>query len=293
MKKLNLLIICFTAGCSFSQAQTYQNITATTPVDGLYRLGGCGSDTQPGVHMSDITVPLAGTIVDGTKITFNLSLTSLWLGDVVADVITPSGDAITLIRRIGATSNQNCGDSSAFIAANILSFNALNLLPIDAGAIADAQPIPAGNYKPSLSAAKYPTHNPVGMNPFLSGQALNGTWRLVIYDYGVGDAANINSWQIVVGAGATMKTIESGVFGSDITLKQNPVQDYLNLNVQKDFKNLIFEVYDVSGKMIKKESMVNSRKDFNIDVRTLSPGMYLLIPVKDGERQQTIKFIKN
>ena len=292
MKKLNFLAICFMAICSFTQAQTYQNTTATTPVDGITRLGACGVNTQPGVHMSEITVPLTGAIVDPTKITFKLSLNSAWLGDLAADIITPSGDAITLIRRIGATLNESCGDSSAFIAANILSFNAANTIIIDAAVVPDAQPIPAGNYLPTLSAAKYPTHNPANMTTFLNGKTLNGNWRLVIYDYGQGDASTINSWQIVVGAGATMKTKDSGVFGSDISLKQNPVQDQLLLNVKDDFKTLFLEIFDASGKMVKNENLLSNSKNPQVDVRTLSPGIYLLIPVKDGERQQTIKFIK-
>ena len=130
------------------------------------------------------------------------------------------------------------------------------------------------------------------MTTFLNGRQLNGEWRLYIYDYGQGEATGINSWQIIIGNGATMKTKESGIFGNAISLKENPVQDQLLLNVTEDFKNLVVEIYDGSGKAVKKETILNGRNDFNIDVRTLSPGMYLLIPIKDGERQQTIKFIK-
>jgi len=83
-----------------------------------------------------------------------------------------------------------------------------------------------------------------------------------------------------------------GVYRNDISLKQNIVQEYLKLNFQKYFKKLVFEIYDESGKVLKKESILDSRKNVNIDVRTLSPGMFLLIPTKDGERKHTIKFIK-
>lgn len=290
MKKLNLLAICFTALCSFTQAQTYQNNTPTAGAAATSKLSGCGIGVQPGVEMNEITVPITGTVSDASKVTIDLGLAAAWLGDVTVDLIAPSGEAITLIRRLGASSNTACGSSKAFIAANILSFNSLNAAPIS---ITGATPIVAGDYAPTYGTALYPTHNPVSMTTFLTGKTIAGKWRIMLYDYGTGDDSKVDSWKITFAPGALLKSNEGGVFSNDISLQQNPVQDQLILNVQKDFKNLILEVYDVSGKMIKKESMVNSRKDFNIDVRTLSPGMYLLIPVKDGERQQTIKFIKN
>ena len=292
MKNLNILAICFTAMCSFTQAQTYLNNTPTEPGDAITRLGACGMSTQPGVQMNEITVPISGTISDPSKVTIDLGLNATWLGDVVVDIISPSGDAITLIRRLGGTSNTSCGNSGDFLAANILSFNSANVNPISLTGISGTVAVPAGNYAPSIGPSPYPTHNPVAMGPFLTGKSIAGKWRIIAYDYGQGDPSNLDRWQITFAPGALLKSNEGGVFSNDISLKQNPVQDQLLLDVQKDFKNLVFEIYDLSGKMIKKESMLNSRKDFNIDVRTLSPGMYLLIPVKDGEKQQTIKFIK-
>ena len=290
MKKLYILAICFTVICSFTQAQTYQNNTPTDPGDALSRLTGCGYGTQPGVQMNEITVPITGTIADPSKVTIDLGLVATWLGDVVVDIIAPNGEAITLIRRLGATTNASCGSSKDFAAANLLSFNSANTTAIDltlAGTV-----IPAGNYAPSLSTSLYPTHNPVAMGPFLTGKAIAGKWRIIAYDYGNGDPSNVASWQITFAPGALLKSDEGGVYSNDISLQQNPVQDYLKLNVQKDFKSLIFEIYDASGKMVKKENMLNSKSDFNMDVRTLSPGIYILAPTKDGERKQTIKFIK-
>ena len=292
MKKLYFLAMSIIAFSATMHAQTYQNATATTLVDAISRSGGCGYNTQPGMNISAITVPLTGVVVDPTKITLNLSLKAAWLGDISVELVAPNGDAITLIRRLGAIFNSSCGDSSSFVPGNILSFNAANTTLIDAEAIANGFPIPPGNYAPTYSVATYPKLNPGNLTTFLNGRQLNGEWRLYIYDYGQGEATGINSWQIIIGNGATMKTKESGIFGNAISLKENPVQDQLLLNVTEDFKNLVVEIYDGSGKAVKKETILNGRNDFNIDVRTLSPGMYLLIPIKDGERQQTIKFIK-
>ena len=62
----------------------------------------------------------------------------------------------------------------------------------------------------------------------------------------------------------------------------------------------MYELYDKNGnqigyrmtKRIKNEDVMRDATDIKIDVRNLSPGMYLLNPVKDGERKQSIKFIK-
>ena len=293
MKKLNFFALCLFISVGFSQAQTYQNTTATTEVDGVQRLGTCGGQTQPGVNMSTIVVPITGTIADPSKITINLDITAGWLGDVAAELITPSGEAITLIRRIGATAISSCGDSSEFVAGNILGFNSANTSPIDHLAVGVGVAIPAGNYAPSYGPAKFPNHHPGVMSTFLTGKVLNGTWTLVIYDYGYTDPTTLNSWQIVIGAGATMKTNEAGTFGSEVSIKQNPVQDYLQVDVtNNDFKSLNLEIYDASGKKVQDENLLKNAKNIQLDVTNLTPGMYLLVPVKDGERKQAIKFIK-
>ena len=293
MKTLNFLALAMILLAGLSKAQTFQNTTATTPVDGITRAGACGGNTQPGVNMSSITIPVTGTIGDPTKITVNLDISAAWLGDVSVELITPSGDPITLIRRLGATGIASCGDSSSFLAGNILGFNSANTSPINAGAVGVGIAIPSGNYSPSYSTAKFPIHHPGVMSTFLNGKVLNGEWKLVIYDYGFGDATTLNSWQIIVAAGATLKTSNvSGTFGSVISLKQNPIEDNLLIDVNTDFKTLNLEIYDASGKIVKKESVLRNSKNLQIPASDLTPGMYLLVPIKDGEKIQPIKFIK-
>lgn len=295
MKKFNFFALCFLLFAVFCNAQTFQNTTATVPaVDGVARLSACGGQTQPGVNMSEIIIPatITGNIADPSKITVNLDISAAWLGDVAVELITPNGEAISLIRRIGATAISSCGDSSSFLAGNILGFNSANVTLIPASSFAVGIPIPSGNYAPTYSIAKFPNHHPGVMSTFLTGKQLSGSWKMVIYDYGVGDATTLNSWQIIVAAGATLRANETGTFGSEISLKQNPVQDYLMVDVTNDFKSLNLEIYDASGKKVKNETVMKNAKNIEIDVRNLSPGMYLLNPVKDGERKQAIKFIK-
>lgn len=291
MKKLNILAICFTVMCSFTQAQTYQNNTPTADAVAETRIGGCGYNVQPGVQMTVINIPIVGTISDASKITINLGLNSQWLGDVTVDLINPEGQAITLIRRLGANLVTSCGDSSKFSGTNILSFNSTHTTLIDFSILSTAT-IPAGNYAPTYGNAPYPTHNPGTLAAFLPGKKLDGEWRLILYDYGTGEPSSIASWQMIIGNGATMKSIEAGVFGNELSLKQNPVQDQLLLNMKDDFKSLSLGIYDASGKMVKNDNILRNSKNFQVDVRNLSPGMYLLVPTKDGEKKQSIKFIK-
>ena len=294
MKTLNFLALAMLLIAGLSKAQTFQNNTATAPaVDGVQRSGACGGETQPGVNMSIINVPITGTISDPSKITINLDISAAWLGDVAAELITPSGDAITLIRRIGASSLTSCGDSSSFLAGNILGFNSANTNQIDAASITVGVPVPPGNYSPTYGTNKFPLHHPGVMSTFLTGKQLSGNWRLVIYDYGVGDPTTLNSWQIIVAAGATLKTANvSATFGSVISLKQNPVEDNLLIDVNTDFKTLNLEIYDASGKIVKKESVLRNLKDIKIPAKDLASGMYILVPIKDGQKIQPIKFIK-
>ena len=292
MKKLNFLAIALFLCGIFAQAQTFQNTTATADALAETRAGGCGYNVQPGVQMSSITVPLVGTIADASKITINVALTSDWLGDVTLDLINPQGQAITLIRRLGASLVTSCGDSSKFAAANVLGFNSTNTTPIDFSILSTAS-IPAGNYAPTYGNAPYPTHNPGTLAAFLPGKQLNGEWRLILYDYGTGEPSTIASWQMIVANGATLKTSNvSGTFGNVISLKQNPVADHLLIDVNVDFKSLMLEIYDASGKVVKKENVLRNAKEVKIPASELTPGMYLLVPIIDGEKSQPIKFIK-
>lgn len=292
MKKLNLLAILITAMCGLSNAQTYQNNTATGLAVAESRSSGCGMGVQPGVQMSDINVPISGIIGDPSKVTIEMGLSASWAGDVQIDLISPTGEAITLIRRLAASSNTACGNSGDFIPGNLLSFNSANTNPINLTGINGTIPIPAGFYAPSYGIAKYPAYIPGNLTTFFTGLSISGNWRLMLYDFGDGEPSIINNWKISFAPGATLKTSNVNVFVGGIILKQNPVDDQLLINVSDNFKTLLFEIYDASGKMLKTESISNKGKDFEINIQELVPGMYLLLPVKDGERQQAIEFIK-
>lgn len=292
MKNINFLSFIFILYSSFALSQTFANNTATISVDAVQRVAGCGFNTQPGVVMNVIAIPINGTIVDPSKITFNITLSATWLGDVVVELVSPQGEAITLIRRPGASSNSGCGDSSSFIPGNVLSFNSANTTPINVATPLFGEPIPPGNYAPTYGNSLFPLHHPGVMSTFLTGKTLSGDWRLYIYDYGVGEPSLINSWQMIIANGAVLKTSDAGIFGSDLSLKQNPAGDLLLLDIPKNYKSLNLEIFDASGKIVKSENILKNTNDVKLDVRSLPPGMYLLNPTMDGEKKQPLKFIK-
>lgn len=289
MKTLLTLSALFLSTLS-AKAQVYENNTALAPLDGANIISGCGIGTDYAINSNAITIPLTGTIADASKITFNISLNATWGGDVAVDIIEPNGSVMTLIKRIGSITNNGCGTSSKFVAANIISFNSANTNTIQT----TVTPIPAGNYLPTGNATIYPFHNLTNMATFLNGKNINGIWRILVYDYGTGDATTLNSWSISVANGATLKTNEAGgVFASTVSIKENPVGDMLLLGINKDsFKTMNLQVYDTSGRMVKSFDLNNGKRDTELDVSNLSPSNYLLVPIIDGEKTQALKFIK-
>ena len=69
----------------------------------------------------------------------------------------------------------------------------------------------------------------------------------------------------------------------------NPGKDVIKVNSDNALKSL--EVYDVSGKLIKKIEMQNSRSR-DINISTLNPGVYLLKGLSATGETYTRKFVK-
>lgn len=76
-----------------------------------------------GVVTTTLNIPNQGIVKDGTKVTLDLELAHTFCGDIVVELIAPSGESISLIKRLKSSS----GDSSAnFVQGNIYSFNGMN-----------------------------------------------------------------------------------------------------------------------------------------------------------------------
>lgn len=295
MRTIFIFLTAFLLSNTFINAQLYTNGTPSATADAVDITGSgvstaCGLNTQPAIKASVINVPIVGTISDPTKVTIHLSLVAAWGGDVAVDLLTPDNKVITIIKRLGAGASISCGSSVDFVGANTLSFNSTNAATI----LTTTNPVPAGNYLPTGNATIYPLHNMISLDTFLNGKFINGNWKLYVYDYGVGDPVNINSWSLQFDAGALLKTTDvGGIFGNIVSIKENPVKDNLLLSInKKDFRNMKLDIFDGTGKLVKTENLLKGISDISLDVSSLSTGMYLLVPTADGEKTQTLKFIK-
>lgn len=295
MKTIFIFLVAFMLSNTVINAQLYTNSTPSATADAVDITGSgittaCGINVQPAIKASVINVPITGTISDPTKVTIHLSLVAAWGGDVAVDLLTPDSKVITIIKRLGAGSNVSCGSSVDFVSTNTLSFNSTNTSTI----LTTTNPIPAGNYLPTGDTSIYPLHNVISLDTFLNGKLVNGNWKLYVYDYGVGDPVNINSWSLQFDAGALLKTTDvGGVFGNIVSIKENPVKDNLLISInKKDFRNMKLDIFDGTGKLITSENLLKGKSDLSLDVSFLSPGMYLLVPIVDGEKTQALKFIK-
>jgi hypothetical protein len=77
------------------------------------------------------------------------------------------------------------------------------------------------------------------------------------------------------------------VIAEDLILHPNPTKKFLNINTKYNLENLVYSVFDLSGKRIMNSKFISS----TIDVSTLSTGTYFL-RIMDNNLTQTQKFIK-
>ena len=73
-----------------------------------------------------------------------------------------------------------------------------------------------------------------------------------------------------------------------ISIKENPVNDFLQINVDQTFnsKNSTVSILDASGKMVKTEKFSE-----NINVKSLKAGVYF-VQIKGGKDKYSLRFIK-
>ncbi len=85
--------------------------------------------------------------------------------------------------------------------------------------------------------------------------------------------------------------LEDG-FGSYFSLYPNPVLDQLHINSSELFSELNVAIYDVRGELLISEKQFNTTEEINIDLSSLSSGIYFLELISE-EHNTTIKLIKN
>jgi subtilisin-like proprotein convertase family protein len=265
------------------QAQMYQNSIPVNVPDATHVTGDCASGTAAGNASRVINVPISDTITDPSKVTINLNIAHTWLGDVVAELRTPSGSNCALIKRLGAISSAACGSSANFVAGNTLSFNSSNSITIPYTGLTSSDNIPAGIYSPieGNDSTHYPQTIPLcNLHTFLDGVSILGNWALVMYDHGVGDVGSIQSWQIVFAPGfgdpiSNVGIDQEIILSNSLTILGNPFKEQLSLvfNAQNAAK-AILHVYAMDGKEVYEKSMSSIHVGGVMNIETSSWGKW-------------------
>lgn len=273
-----------------ANSQTYSYTTPTPIPDGIGT--SCGSGATAGSVTTTLNVPLTTTITDPTKVTINLDLTHTWLGDVVAQLGKPDGTSCALIKRMGATTDTSCGDSSDFAAGNILSFNAANTTTINVATPGASQSIPGGSYAPTGGTSTYPSTIPLcNLSTFLNGAAVNGNWSMTFYDNGQDDTGTANGWQLIFSAGFDLNA-QDFLFTKKLSVLGNPFQETLAVKLNEP-GNFSLQIYSIEGREVFKKTYIsNSSESVNIDSSTWQQGLYFLVAEIDGKKLNTIKLAK-
>ena len=163
-------------------------------------VGGNPSTLTQGVVTTAVNVAKQGIVKDGTKVTLDLELSHTFCGDVVVELIAPSGESIALIKRL----KSSVGDSSAnFVQGNIFSFNGMNTNSINTEILSDSSPVLGGNYKPTFGLN--PTPQSIvqkDLTQFFKDKNCNGDWSLRVSDWNGDDSGKIYSWKLKFAEGA-------------------------------------------------------------------------------------------
>lgn len=178
---------------------TLENNTQLTLPDGVANGGACGSQVTPGTAENTIEIAADGIILDPTKLSIEVDISHTYGGDVVLELVTPSGESVGLIKRIASTVDTSCGTNTDFVVGNKLTFNSTNATQLAGG----PPSFITGNYAPSSGTSTYPTTVAMtSLATFLTGKNIKGVWKMKIYDCGVGDIGKLNSWKLKFEVGA-------------------------------------------------------------------------------------------
>lgn len=101
------------------------------------------------------------------------------------------------------------------------------------------------------------------------------------------DDTNGNGFPDYLENSITLSTLDLNML--QIRLMDNPVKDYLKIQLDHNFQSLDFQVFDISGKSIHTESVADSY--FSLNVSDLKSGLYF-IRFSNTINSKVLKFIK-
>lgn len=176
---------------------TVENLSAFPIPDATPNSGNCGIAANLGSVVSAIEITADGIISDPSKVTIQLDIAHTWAGDVIAELICPNGESCALIKRINSTTDVSCSFGADFIAGNKLNFNS------SFTNTTLTNPISTGDYAQLTGISPFPTSIPMpSLGNFLKDKNIKGTWKIKIYDSGVGDIGTLKEWKLKFDTGA-------------------------------------------------------------------------------------------
>ncbi len=269
-------------------AQTFSNTTLTPIPD----------NSTTGVS-SIIPVSLVKTIIDPSKVTIKLDLTHTWAGDLTIALVPPGGSetgAIALLKRMNNATGTTTGSSANFIAGNVISFNSnATAKLIGLSGWTTSTNIPAGTYLPSAGVIAAPTdYAEANLSTLFTNLSISGDWKLKLFDAAASDTGSLNNWQIVFDEGTFLGVNTAIVSNPGLSVLGNPFKETLNLKLNASAKDVKFDIFSVDGKKVYSYTSNSKDKsdDLKIPTEKWSSGVYILIPVVDGQKLMSVKLIK-
>jgi subtilisin-like proprotein convertase family protein len=175
-------IITFTQTVSYSEVGSPVSFNFSLPT-GQTQLGNPVTYTStdiPKAIPDDVATGITSTVGINSskpvgKVTVKVNITHTWVGDLVIKLISPQGTAVTLASRPGSSGNN--GDNLKDIVFDDAAATPIANLPV-------GQTDYTGSYRPDTPLSA------------LNGQAINGTWKLVVADVASQDTGTLNSWSL-------------------------------------------------------------------------------------------------
>lgn len=80
-------------------------------------------------------------------------------------------------------------------------------------------------------------------------------------------------------------------FTQNIIIYPNPTTAFLNLKLNNDTNELSYQIFDITGKLLKNETAITQEN--KIDISSFLPAIYLLKVFQNDNEFKTFKIIKN
>lgn len=121
--------------------------------------------------------------------------------------------------------------------------------------------------------------------------SLSYTIGEVVTELGRDTVNNVDLTQGFQQSYISIVSVEDHDFDIDISIYPNPAVDQLNVRISDIDKANSYSMYDMSGKLIRQESI--KAKEFKIGFSSLSTGNYMLVFSDRERRLKTIKVQKS